>query len=268
VGEGFDQGRGTAAFQSKVSVLNLGHRSGKLPRCVLPVATTCVFNATTRAADLHYVGAGAAPGSSGSRAEGALWFGVSTFGNWATLRGATTPIVDIDVDGDGEFDYVVAAVTAAGTDLLLSVLFDSAGRALSYYPVNFLEGDVDTNVFDANTVLLPVSPADIGLTDDKSSFPIRYQVSTSSPYAADDGAFDTTPWIDFDVAAPAIQVASPLYLDADDTTIPYTVSPPAQAAASGGSAALTSTRVDAVQALLLHLHGESGERAEAVTLPR
>ncbi len=114
-------------------------------------------------------------------------------------------------------------------------------------PVNFSDGDNETNVFDTNTIVIPVWPAAIGVTDTDKSFPISYSVGIASGYAAAaaNGIVDQTPMIPFDVFAPAVQVGGPLYADKAGVAIPY--------ALNGAKAT----------ALILHLHGRSGgPRAE------
>ena len=268
LGRGFDQGSGSSAFESKVSVLTHGYTSGKVAACVPPEVAGCVSNASSRSADLRYVGAGAAPDSTGSRETGYLWFGLATWGNWATIGYTTTPFVDIDVDADGAFDYEAFVDVVPETDLVISLLVDSTGTPLSYYPVNFLEGDADSNVFDTNTLLLPVDPAKIGLTDADSSYPIRYRIGMGSDWADETGVFDLTPWIGFDVANPAVQVDSPLYLDRHGTVIPYSLASGSSSASRVVDNAATKSNAAAVKALLLHLHGVSRHKAGLVTLRR
>ncbi len=252
-GNGFDQGDGSERFASQVSVLDLGFTSKRLPTCTTATTGTgCTFNQTTVAGDLQYVGANATKDFNGSKANGWLWFGLSTYGNWATIGNMTIPYVDFDVDGDGEPDYEVYARNQPETDLLTAYLVDlNSGDLIDINPVNFHDGDVDTNVFDTNTLLLPVWPKAIGLTDDAESFPITYTVGTDSAFgsAALGGDIDRTPAVTFDAAKPDVEVTAPLFYDAGGVGIPYRL----------GSA-------DPAKALVLHLHGKSGTRAEVITV--
>ena len=137
---------------------------------------------------------------------------------------------------------------------MYALLFDDKGTGslIDMYPVNFNLGNVDTNVFDTNVLLIPVDPAAIGYRTSASTFPIRYSVATYSAHGApqNDGMVDTTPAIEFDVARPAITTAAPLWRDQGGAGIPYQLAP-------GRSNA---------DALVLHLHGASGARAQIVGL--
>lgn len=248
-GKGFEQGSGSSAYTSYASVLTLGETSARLPRCSTKVTTGCVSIGSERAGDLRYIGAGSVAGEDGY-ADGLMWFGIATWGDWATIGNTTIPYVDMDVDGDGRADYEVFVQNIAGTDLLEALLVDlRTGAPVSIIPANFASGDVDTNVFDSNVLLIPVDPAAIGVTNAATSFPVTYQVGMFSAYTGED--VDASGAIRYDVADPDVVVSSPLYVDARGT-IGYTL----------GSSAAKGT-----QALVVHLHGEEGKRAEVLTLP-
>lgn len=253
-GKGFDQGSGSTAFQSKRSVTTLGYTSPKQPSCRSAAAVNCVATAAARSGDLRYVGAGATRAADGSRAGGALWFSVSTYGPMSVVGAYNTPYVDIDTTGDGNPDFRAYVAPEPDTNLFTSVLVDlSTDDVVDVQPMNFFDGDVETNAFDTDAVLIPVSPAALGMTDDDVSFPISYTVATDNPYAPAlaGGTQDATPAIDFDVAAPAVEVAGYLYPDVDGVTIPY---------------ALSSTAPAGTQALVIHLHGKTGGKAEVQKL--
>jgi len=90
------------------------------------------------------------------------------------------------------------------------------------------------------------------------------------------GDIDQTPAVSFDVANPRIQVSSPLFYDGGGVGIPYRLG--TAPAAAGDQAATVATPADLqtglganasappASALILHLHGKSGARAEALTL--
>jgi subtilisin family serine protease len=269
-GRGVDQGSGSSAYQSKVSVLALGATSRKLPTCALLQTSGCVVNASERSGDLRYVGAGAlTPEGADAAEEGLLWFGLATWGR-GLLQAGWGAEVAIDTDGDDEANFYVDGYTEPGTDQPASVLLDAKGNGISLIPANFYAGDTDTNAYDNDVTLLPVDVAAMGLPAPASTLPIRYSVTTFAPYGERTGV-DRTPWIDFDVAKPAVTTASPLFVDAANETLPYSTSstrggdqlttttkPGAQSAAAGPSAS----------ALVLHLGGRAGRRAEVVSLPK
>jgi hypothetical protein len=267
----------STTYNSLVSVLDLGYRSTRIPTCVgittrQPfVASSTVSTIPQRAGgsaptepsgcslggdptgDLEAVGAGRVqPSGAGA---GNLWFGLSTYGDWATVGKSTFPTVNIDTNGDNTADYTIQVQTVGeNSDLLYALLFDDkgAGALIDIYPVNFNLGNVDTNVFDTNVLLIPVDPAAIGYRTSLSTFPIRYSVATYSAQGApqNGGMVDTTPAIEFDVARPAITTAAPLWLDRGGAGIPYQLAP-------GRSSA---------DALVLHLHGAGGSRTQIVDL--
>jgi hypothetical protein len=222
---------------------------------------------------------------------------MSTYGSWATVGNSTQPYVDIDTGGDGQPDYRVTAQFLPGTDLLSAVLVDQhTGNVVDVNPVNFSGGNQDTNVFDTNTLLIPVWPAAIGVTDTATSFPITYTVGTFSNYGTyPNGDVDRTPAVAFDVLNPAIHVAAPLFSDLPGTAIPYTFGDRAPSTVSSADAPPDGQPVDlaaqpagtpdapvgpegahpepagqrhrnTATALIFHLHGADGHRAQTLTL--
>jgi hypothetical protein len=125
----------------------------------------------------------------------------------------------------------------------------TTGKTVDLQPTNANFGDVDTNVFDNDTLLIPVDPTKLGMAATATSFPVTYQVSTLSGYTG--ATIDASKAIAYDVADPALVVGSPLYLDKGGVSIPYTL----------GSDATTRT-----QALVLHLQGAPGHRAEVLSV--
>jgi subtilisin family serine protease len=246
-GTGFDQGDPTkpTAWSSLVSVMQFGAESPKQTECFGGSGVGCTMNQTAVAGDIQYVGAGVSPDSSGAVADGWLWFGISTYGDWATIGNSTVPYVDFDTTGDGVPDYEVYAQNVTGTDVLVAWLIDiNAGAAIDAEPVNMNFGDVDTNVFDSNVLLLPVWPRLIGLTG-KGSFPISYTVGTNSYYTNNPNEdIDDVGPVTFDAGKPKVAVDGPLWLDDGGNAVPVTVSK-------------KFTKV-----LVFHLHNASGTRAQ------
>jgi subtilisin family serine protease len=247
-GKGFAEGAGSTDYTSLVSVMELGASSPKLPACSAKVVTGCTINQTAQGGDIRYVGAGSSPGPDGTLTDGWLWFGVSTWGDSATIGNTMIPYVDFDTTGDGVPDYEVYAQNYPGTDVLLAWLVDlSTNEVLDLEPINMNFGDVDTNAFDTDVMLLPVWPRMIGITGQTKKFPISYTVGTFSPYAVNpSGDIDDVGPIRYDAAKPNVQVAAPLFADLGGTVIPTKIT---------GNA----------QALVLHLHNASGNRAQVVS---
>ncbi|MDL9981135.1 S8 family peptidase [Microbacterium sp. ASV49] len=253
------------AYNSLVSVMTLGATSPKLPVCSATVQQNCTVNQTATGGDIQYVGAGSAPGSTDGKTDwskGTLWLGLSTYGDWATVGNSTIPYVLIDTNGDGHPDFQVYVKNYPGTDLLLvNTVNINTGELVDQESINGQFADVNTNVFDTNVLTMPVSLAALGVPADATSFPITYTVATNSQYAVNpDGNIDTVGPIKYDIANPAIAFSSPLYLDQAGTAIPYT-----RAAVGGGNGAGNANGLK-IQALVLHLHGAAGQRAQVVTL--
>jgi hypothetical protein len=99
--------------------------------------------------------------------------------------------------------------------------------------------------------MLPVSKAAIGLR--KNGPLVSYTVNTEGTFYTADGLvssgdLDSVGPVLFNAGNPRLKTASELYVDRGDTAIPYTLRGPARA-------------------LVLHLHGASGKRAEVIKLP-
>lgn len=268
-GKGFDQGSGSSEFLSKVSLMTLGATSRKLPSCVLGQVGGCALGSTGRSSDLHYTGAGYVQ-TGGTPDEGVLWFGVTMWGNSPILGGGRETDVAIDVDGDQVTDYIVAAFTPADSDQPIALLVDAAGNPISAYPINFLDGATDTNAYDSDSFLIPLWAGDIGVQPGSTSFPISYRTYTFSEADLDGGAFDVTDWVDYDVVNPTVATDYALYDDLAGAQLPFDVLAPAASPDVKTNAKPDAAKPDAattVDALLIHLNGASGKRAEVVKLP-
>ena len=238
-GQGFQQGSGSTGWTSFASVMQLGATSGTLPTCLPGQAGGCATSRSEQAGDLQYVGAGST--------DDWLWFGLSTYADWAKVGTHLIPFVDYDVTGDGAPDYETSVQAVPASDVLLAFTVDlKTGDTVDAEPVNFNLGDVDTNVFDTNVITLPVAKEAIGIGT--SSKPITYVAGTFN--GVNGTNTDVVGPARFDAGTPAFTTAGPLYRDQGGTRIDYTV--------AGATP---------VKALLLHLHGAGGKRAEVLDLP-
>ncbi len=206
-------------------------------------------------------------------------FGLSTFGD------ANIPYVNIadreiliDSTGpngvpDGVDDYVayVNALTDAASAQPANVYVTTllplhSGLPLtassSKYFFNRLSAQVDTNVFNNSVAVMSVNAADLGLTAGKTRF--NYRVNTFDRTGA---LVDNTGTVSFDIAAPGVDAepvatangtaapvsaAAPFYADLPGTSIPVAYN--AANLKANGSQGL----------LLLHLHNQAGNRAQAL----
>lgn len=238
-GDDLQLGSGAGQVTSLLGAFELGARSERETDrlAAIPAAS---------AMDLQYVGASSTAPKTGV-ANGLLNIGVSTWENWASLSSATELNIEFDTDSDGKADYVSFNAQLDGIDLDLVATFDLATNAqVDLQPINGVLGDVDTNNFDTNVAILPVSLAALGL--DESSNDISYRVQTYSWYHTDaNGALvpvDTTEWIDFNVTAPQVDFGATgsLFTGVKNTHIPVTVN---------------DTQRES-EILLLHLHNSTG----------
>lgn len=261
-GRGLDQGEGSEAYRSMVSVLDLHAESPKMPSCRGGEPDgTCTINETAEGGDLRYVGAGSfGTGSSGENDDAFVAFGLSTWGTWANLGGNTVPYVEIDVSGDGEPDFETSVAVLPSTDVLVARTVDLAdGSTVDVQPINGQFGDVDTNVFDSDVAVLPVSMTALGIDPAAESHEISYTAAVSGlygdPETGDVDRIDEP--VTFDALNPAHTVSG-----GDGAALSYVV---------GGGDAVTVTRNPAAageadRLLVLSHHNESGDRASTVKI--
>ncbi|MFI9815759.1 S8 family peptidase [Saccharothrix variisporea] len=260
-GRGVNQG----AYQSLVSVLELQQTSPKLPECRRSVTTNCTLNDTAKGGDLRYVGVtSTAPlaKQQGTPENALLAFGIATWGNWYNLGNNTIPFVDIDTTGDGTPDYEVYANKLTDTDLLVAVTVNLAtGQTVDIQGVNGQFGDVDTNVFDTNVVVLPVllSALDIDVNADTSR--ISYTTGVAGFYLAPgttNGLVDSigTP-ASFDPLKPGLWVQG-----GGDPALSYRARPGTALVVNRDAEALAADRSDSL--LVLHHHNTTGDKVDVV----
>jgi len=246
-GTGVDQGTSPAdAYDSIASIMQLGDESLQQPQCTATIRANCWTNQSDRSGDIHRAGAGSG--------DGTMWFGISTWRDWAT-NNTMTPYVDIDVDGDGRADLETFAQNFASaqgrTDVFLVETVDLVtGDLYDLQAVNFISDQSDTNVFDTDTILLPVNLNAV-LTNGGPDLtgvdtPITYWAATFNGYTGADQ--DRTDPIDYNIGSPDLREASGQGLLDDQNGAAYTIE---------GSG----------KALVFHMYGESGERDEVVDVP-
>jgi subtilisin family serine protease len=259
-GSGFNElSSGSTGYTSLVSVMDLGATSPQLPACASNGdAEPCTSNQTATGGDIHYVGAGSDPGSDGQLSDGLAYFGIATYGDAAAIGRAVTPSIGIDTNNDGTPDFRVVVDYIDGTDVLQADLTDlrpgspTLGQVIDSEPVNDNYGNLDTNVFDTDVVIVPVSIAKLGA----GVSTIRYTVTETSKYGdpADGGEVDSVGPVTYNVLAPKIHVGiatgnGPLFLAQGGTVIPAQATGPSE------------------KALVFDLDNATGKRASTVALP-
>jgi subtilisin family serine protease len=268
-GRGVDQGSGSQRYRSLISVLELQASSPKLPACRGHLTDGCTVNDTAKGGDLQYVGAAStAPAArqDGTPQDALLAFGLSTWGDWANLGSNTIPFVDIDTTGDGKPDFESYVTKATGTDVLLvnTVDLNVAGEpTVDLQAVNGQLGDVDTNVFDTNVVVLPVSIAALGIDPAAASHRISYTVGVAGYYRAPSSPNSiidavSTP-LSFDPLSPGYSVQG-----TGGPALMYTAKPGTQLVVTRNAAAADADTGDGL--LALEHHNGAGSRAQVIKL--
>jgi subtilisin family serine protease len=266
-GGGVDQGTGAQRYRSLVSVLELQAESPRLPECDKHRATECTVNTTAKASDLRYVGAAStAPlaRAQGKPRDALLAFGISTWAAWADLAGNATPLVEIDTTGDGKPDFRAAVVRPASSDVLLVETVSLATPdepVVDVQPLNGQFGDVDTNVFDTDVAVLPVSLTALGIDPSAASHRISYTVGFIGRYPAPgskDGLIDSvgTP-LSFDPLAPGYTVRG-----GDEPALTHVAKPGTALAITRDPKSLAADH--ALGLLALEHHNGAGARASVV----
>jgi len=213
-GTGVDQG-GASGYQSSVSTVELQGMSSKMPSCSSTLVVNCIAFNDDRSADLRYVGAGSDYNMAGNLDDSTLTFAVNTWGPWRTPASYTEFDVLLETDatnaGPDAAVYNTRVSTTDDYDYFLSELVDlrkssaTYGDVLDDQLINGIDGSFDTNVFNSDSLVLPVSLgvlADAGLVKD-SSAKLKYWVES---YTAEAGSVDT---IGSSTAPMTISVGSP-----------------------------------------------------------
>ncbi|MCP2169956.1 S8 family peptidase [Goodfellowiella coeruleoviolacea] len=268
-GRGLQQGQGSQAYRSLVSVLELQGNSRQLPECRKNVTTGCTVNQTAKGGDLRYVGAAStAPlaKAQGRPEDALLAFGIVTWGNWYNLGNNTIPFVDIDTTGDGRADFETYVTKPTGTDVLVANTVDlnqPSFPSVDIQPLNGQFGDVDTNVFDTNVAVLPVSLAALGIDAAADTARLSYTVGVSGYYRAPG---DTTGLVD--------QIATPMSFDplrpglwvqgGGDPALSYLAKPGTALVVNRNAEALAKDKADNL--LVLNHHNASDRRAQVVSV--
>ncbi|GAA3575661.1 S8 family serine peptidase [Amycolatopsis ultiminotia] len=266
-GKGVDQGSGPERYRSLISVLELQAESPQLPECDADVTADCTLNDTAKGGDLRYVGAAStAPlaRTQGDPEDAVLAFGITTWSDFANLGSNTIPFVDIDTTGDGKPDFETFVTKATGTDVLVAntvSLSQPDAPSVDVQAINGQLGDVDTNVFDSNVMVLPVSIAALGIDPKAASHRISYTVGTSGYYVAPgstDGLIDSvdTP-LSFDALAPAYSAQG-----GGDAALAYVAKPGTALVVNRNKAAVAGDKPKGL--LALEHHNAAGARASVV----
>jgi hypothetical protein len=230
--------------------------------------------------DFKWVGAvsdapGVRAGGGNPFTDGLAYFGVTNWGQWRTPTGPTDFAVVIDTNRDGEPDAQLVTARGTDSDILLTALYDMEGNpigvdgtpASATNPqeieyINGAPGQVDTDIFDSDSLVLPVAINALPGVD--AAHPrINWGIISFSLYGdtqvdTSGLAADGTPTFTIDVNRPAISLTGPgdaigpTYLDQPGTVLP--VRKDVRAASFDKAYGL----------LLIHHHNVDGKRGQAV----
>ena len=262
-GVGIDSGEPSPAYPvdtvSLVSALELKATSPQLTGLSAPIFST---------GDFQYVGVMTDHQSAGSWAATAIYFGISTYGDWTTPTASGDEYdIYIDTDGDGSPEWDIfnyrhtADANGNPTDVFRAAAYDltTGSLYLSGYLNGVTPNILNTSVYNTNVMVMPVSAALLGLSDANPSFTFwleSYSREWSGPI--DTVASDIAP-LSYNALHLAVDTVSanpagpiPMFADLPDFTIPVIFN---KAYATGP-----------LSLLLLHHHNGEGTRAEAITL--
>jgi subtilisin family serine protease len=257
-GPTIDQGSSAQdAYVGFGSIMQLGATSPRQPKCNVTIRSNCWTNQSDQAGDIQYAGA-----SSGDFGDPYLWFGISTHRDWSSLN-VMTPYVDVDTDGDDFPDIELYAQNYSSdqgrTDVMIVFTVDyKSGDILDAEPANFLQWDVDTDVYDTNVIMLPVdllALADGGPDLTAPNTEINYWAGMANGYTGHDQ--DRTHEIAYNVSEPGLVAdADPMFEDGTQT-VPV----------EGSGCGTEDEPNTPCQALVFHFRGAPGHRAQAVSVP-
>jgi hypothetical protein len=204
-------------------------------------------------ADLKYVGINSDFNAQGSVANTTIFFGIATQSAWSSPNQVGFRIF-IDTNLDGVDDYLLFEGSPSNPQNFPSDVFVTGLQNLTTGSVKaefFLNGfpadQFDTVPFNTNVAFLPVSAADLGLTEANARF--SYQVKTILGVQ-----IDASQRLNYDVTQPGLSFGSNfIYNDLNGNTIPVQYHRPNFQA--NGSRGL----------LLLHHHNVAGLHAQILT---
>ena len=173
-------------------------------------------NGSTDASDIQYVGV-STDYPYWAFADGALFFGLSTYGRWDTSQAVEFDIF-IDFDEDGLYDYVVfngnqGFFTGTTDDVMLTTYCSVAGGSGvpgcdAWYYTNLRSGTTNTNMYHNNVITLPVPFFAVGLEDGINT-DFNFQVVSFNRDGT--GVIDETPVYSYDVAAQSFDLVDGFY---------------------------------------------------------
>lgn len=210
-------------------------------------------------ADLRYVGiASDYPHGVDGPGDATVYFALATYAPWATPNEVELN-VHIDSDGDGSADYRLFNSNqwgSLGSDAFVSAVeVKHTGQIVRGLPINGISPlAYDAGLYHSSVMVLPVSAAEIGLTDSDTAFSFYVEgVSRERKQPV-----DVTPRLHYDLARQGLHITGqgqgPLFeaRSGEALAVEFDLVAYGQSGARG--------------LLLLHHHNGSGNQAETVQL--
>ncbi|MBC8245803.1 MAG: S8 family serine peptidase, partial [Verrucomicrobia bacterium] len=220
------------------------------------------------ARDLRAVGAASNAPELGGIDDATLFFGIAMDGPWIVPQSFLTNLgIDVDTNLDGDTDYELTHGSSGDVlvsgDITERELADDAyhtiidafdlekpvlGGILNVFP----SAERETSLLNNSVMIYSAKAADLGLAAGNTRIQYRFH-----------NVLETTRWIPFDAARPALRTANPAlghspYHDAD--------TPPVIAVDHDAIAGNGFEETQLPRALLLFHHNKAGERFEIVRL--
>ena len=239
-GQGIATGTEPLGYLSKVSAFELQATS---PRATLPAGVSEL----ARNADLRHVGAAL------NEAKNEVFFGISTWGEWATPATDVQFSIQIDADRNGTVDRTLFNTRFTDSDVFVTAFTIGSNPAANVSRfTNVFSSNVNTAPFDNDVVVMPILVSQLGLAAGATRF--NYRVIGLSRFWPQ---IDQTGWLTYDVATPGLAFSgglagTPMFPDVNGSGIAVALNRTAYAA--NGSTG----------ALLLHHFNEQGNRAEVL----
>ena len=241
-GAGVDTGAEPLGYLSKVSAFEHGLTSGK-------ATLGTGVSELARGADIEHIGA--------TLKGTTMYFGLSTYGDWAAPATDTQFNVQIDRNNDG-----VADVTAFTTRFTfgpnadpLDVFVTGVGSSAVSF-TNIFNSNVNTAPYNSHVLNVAVPLASLALPAGTTT--IKYRVVGNSRFW---GVIDTTPWATYNVATPGLS-----FSDGLAATTMYPALHGQEIGVTYNEAAFTANGSGGV--LLLHHFNERGKRAEVLKVKK
>ena len=220
------------------------------------------------ARDMRAIGAASNAPEIGGINEATLFFGVAMEGSWIVPQSFLSQLgIDVDTDLDGRTDFELTHGSSG--DVLMSA--DITERELAddaYYTIIdsynwqkpklggilnvFPSAELETTLLNNSVMIYSVKASDLGLVEGSARIQYRFH-----------NIQETTRWIPFDAASPALRTTNP----ALDHSPYHTADAPLLVAVDKGALAGNGLKESQLpRPLLLFHHNKTGERFQVVRL--